>query len=247
MNRISVSLAAPAYNESQGLARVVKDWVQYLEKAPFVSDFEIVICNDGSKDSTAEVLNQLAQEHSQVKPVHFTVNQGAAAALTNAIAHTSKEWVLLIDSDGQFPVHYLEPLFAQVQSGYKAAIGVRAAKEDSLFSRFGSASSAALCNFFYGTQYRDFNSAFKLIEGKIIRSLKLEAKGLNYSTDVSGKLLEQGITMGEVDVIHQPRVSGKSSVRALRDASHRLLFVLYLGFRQFLFNNKVLQRPGGPS
>ncbi len=98
--RYSLSLAAPAYNEVEGIEAVVSDWIAYLEKAEFVSDYEIVVCNDGSKDATGAILDKMAEANPHVKPVQMQKNQGAAAALTTAIAHTTKDWVLLVDSDG---------------------------------------------------------------------------------------------------------------------------------------------------
>jgi dolichol-phosphate mannosyltransferase len=243
MAPLKISLAAPAYNEADGLADVIQSWVAYLSRSPLVSDYEIVVCNDGSRDATGEILARAAAENRRIRPVQFDANQGAAAALTAAIAHTALDWVLLIDSDGQFPVEYLESMAAKLSPGVDCVIGVRLKKEDSVFARFGTASSAALCNAFFGARCRDFNSAFKLVSGPLIRSLTLEAKGLNYSTEVTAKLLERKARIEEVEVEHRPRASGKSSVRALRDASHRLLFVLYIGFRQFLFKANVLQRP----
>ncbi len=215
----------------------------YLSQSPVVDEYEIVVTNDGSLDATGEILARAAAENPRIRPVQFAANQGAAAALTAAIAHTTMDWVLLIDSDGQFPVKYLEAMAARLSPGVDCVIGVRVKKEDSAFARFGTASSAMLCNAFFSTRHRDFNSAFKLVSGSLIRSLPLEAKGLNYSTEVTAKLLERRARIEEVDVEHRPRASGKSSVKALRNSTHRLLFVLYIGFRQFLFRTNVLQRP----
>lgn len=244
MNRYRISLAAPAYNEAGGLEKTVGEWQKYLQESPFVSDYEIVICNDGSLDQTGAILDRLARHDSRVRPLHLENNQGSAAALSKAIAATRLDWALLLDSDGQFPVAYLASMIEKVEDGAAAVMGVRHKKQDSWFTRFGTRSSAALCNFFFGTRLADFNSAFKLVPGPLLRGLTLEAKGLNYSTEVTAKLLERGVMIAEIPVTSQPRVSGKSSLRAVRDAAHRLLFVLYIGFRQLLFKCRVLQRPG---
>ena len=244
MPSYTLSLAAPAYNEAEGLPSVIEGWVSFLNKAPYLSDYEIVICNDGSRDNTRAILDTLAANNPHLRPVHLEKNQGAAAALTKAIAHTKMDWVLLIDSDGQFPVSYLDQMIKKIEEGAMAVIGVREQKKDSPFSRFGTSASSLLCNLFFGTHYADFNSAFKLVSGPFLRSLTLEAKGLNYSTDVTAKILERRVAMTEINVRHLPRVAGKSSMRAVRDALHRLLFVLYIGIRQFLFKINVLQRPG---
>jgi hypothetical protein len=90
---------------------------------------------------------------------------------------------------------------------------------------------------------QDFNSAFKLIYGPILRSLNLEAKGMNYSTEITSKVLECNINFVEVGIDHQARFTGKSSMRLLRDSLHRFLFVCYIALRQLLIKLSILRRP----
>lgn len=239
----SISVAAPAYNEGASIGGIVSDWSKYLSELEQLKDFEIVVCNDGSKDDTGSILDELSAVNPHIKPQHFSVNQGAAAALSRAISATKHDWVLLLDSDGQYGIENIKKLISEVEnhSETKAVIGVRIHKHDSAFTRFGSSFSGWLCNFFHKTNYRDFNCALKLVDGDVLRSLTLEAKGLNYSGEVSSKLIERGIVFREVEVEHKPRIAGRSSSQNLRAAWHRMLFVLYLGFRQILLRQKVLQ------
>jgi glycosyltransferase involved in cell wall biosynthesis len=208
-----------------------------------VAEFEIVICNDGSKDRTGDILDRLTLSYPQLVPVHFQKNQGAAAALTAAIAATKGDWVLLMDSDGQFSVQALPDMLAALRrSGSRAAIGIRR-KKDVPFARFGSWASGCICNLVHGTRLADFNSAFKLVWGPTLRRLGLEAKGMNYSTEVTSRLLECGIVPAEVVIEHRPRVTGASSMKLVRGALHRLLFVTYIALRQLLLKLGILMRP----
>lgn len=238
----SISIAAPAFNEEQGISAVVDNWAHFLTSCGEKYDWEIVICNDGSKDRTGEILNLLARKNPRIKPVHLETNQGAAVAFATAIKNTTKEWVLLLDSDGQFPIENLMTFEKALQKSNYAYIGYREKKADSLFARLGSYVSGALANWFHGTHYRDFNCALKLVWGPIIRSLNLEAKGLNYSTEMTSKLLEAGVLLKEVPSLHAKRSTGRSTRTFLRGSWHRFLFVLYIGIRQFLFRMQVLRR-----
>ena len=240
---IRLSVAAPAYNESEGIEAVIAEWHGFLSATPEVAEFEIVICNDGSKDRTGDILDRLTLRYPQLVPVHFQKNQGAAAALTAAIAATKGDWVLLMDSDGQFPVQALPDMLAALRrSGSLAAIGIRQ-KKDVPFARFGSWTSGSICNLVHGTRLADFNSAFKLVWGPTLRKLGLEAKGMNYSTEVTSRLLECGIVPVEVTIEHRPRVTGVSSMKLVRGAAHRFLFVLYIALRQLLLRLGILIRP----
>ena len=245
---IRLSVAAPAYNEAEGIEAVVAEWHGFLSAAPEVAEFEIVICNDGSKDRTGDILDRLTLSYPQLVPVHFEKNQGAAAALTAAIAATKGDWVLLMDSDGQFPVQALPDMLAALRRqdlnnlGSRAAIGIRQ-KKDVPFARFGSWASGCICNLVHGTRLADVNSAFKLVWGPTLRKLGLEAKGMNYSTEVTSRLLECAIVPVEVVIEHRPRVTGVSSMKLVRGAIHRFLFVAYIALRQLLLKLGILMRP----
>jgi len=241
MNRLS--LAAPAFNEAEGIRPVIESWRRYLAEQPDIEDFEIVVCDDGSRDATGAILDGLASEYPEVIPLHFQQNQGAAAALTTAISSTTLDWVLLIDSDDQFPITNLDRMLvtARRQSS-PAVIGIRR-KKDRLFARFGTSASGYVCNLIHGSSIKDFNSAFKLVWGPLIRAIHLEAKGMNYSTEVTSRLLECRIPIAEVEIEHRPRTSGASNMKMLRGAIDRLLFVAYLAMRQLLLRLGVLRRP----
>ncbi|QDQ39523.1 glycosyltransferase family 2 protein [Legionella geestiana] len=236
-----LSIAAPAYNEAEGLAEVLLAWVEYLRNYSGLLSFEIVVCNDGSSDGTGELLDALAAENPEIRPIHLPHNEGAGAALAQAILHTQKDWVLLMDTDGQFPVENLERLAKTLQTArVQAVIGVRC-KKDNALARFGSAASSRICNRLHGTRLRDFNSACKLVQGNLLRALRLEARGMNYSTEITARLIECGAPLAEVDIEHRAREYGRSHLRFMRDSVHRALFTAYLALRLLLINRNILR------
>lgn len=240
----TVSIAAPAYNEAEKISDIVISWYRYLKDDKNLTAFEIVICNDGSRDDTGKILKNISSKYPEIKIIEHKKNMGAAAALSSAIKNTLYDWVLLLDSDGQFPVENLENFRkAMENSNSLSFIGVRPGKQDTLFARFGSWSSGFICNLFLGTRYKDFNSACKLVDGRVLRWLRLDAKGLNYSTDITAKLVEAGFAPLEVNISHKKRVFGKSSRTLIRDAFHRFSFVCYIIFRHILFSLKIIQKP----
>jgi len=244
--RERLSIACPAYNESEGIVATLTRWVEYLQDSDIAHSYEIVVCNDGSTDRTGILVQELSRQYPIIKIIHHPVNRGAAAAMATAIAHTTGDWVLLLDSDGQFPVENLEPMWKCVlQSQADAVIGYRVRKEDSAFARLGSRASNLVCGLIYGRRLRDFNSALQLVRGPLLRSLPLEARGLNNSTEIASRLLElqlEGhLTLLEAPARHLPRHTGRSSRKLFRDSWHRFLFVMYLGVRRFLQKQNVIQ------
>ena len=239
---ITLSIAAPAFNEEQGIEALVLHWYAYFKKQKNIISFEIVVCNDGSTDDTGLILDKLAREHVEIRPLHFHANEGAAAALAAAIDHTRLDWVLLIDADDQFHIeNFSSMITALCMQPLLAVLGARKEKKDNCCARWGSKISTWLCNFSHGSHLQDFNSTFKLVSGPLLRSFTLEAKRMNFSTEVTSRLLEAHVPMVEVVIEHRARNNGVSHTRLLKDGLHRLLFISYLALRQLLLKYGVLR------
>lgn len=245
--RIALSVAAPAYNEIDNIAAAVAEWSGYLRSRAGIDEWEIVVCNDGSSDGTQEALATLAGTIPELVVVNLPTNQGAGVAIAEAIRHTRLEWVLLTDSDRQFPIHNVDRVLDALQSrGGVAFSGARTRKADGLAFRMGSWASGAVSNLLHRSRYADFNSIFKMVHGPLLRSLHLEATGMNCSTEITSRLIEMGIRWVEVPIEHRVRGDGARSWGFLRGAVSRFLFVMYLGVRQLLLRHNVLRRPTRP-
>ena len=73
LNR-KLSLVLPAHNEAENIEAVVRRALEVLPQV--VSDFEIIVVDDGSRDETAEIVDRLATEEPRVRAVHHGVNRG---------------------------------------------------------------------------------------------------------------------------------------------------------------------------
>ncbi|MEU4573477.1 glycosyltransferase family 2 protein [Nonomuraea sp. ATR24] len=241
---IDVSVAAPAYNEAANIAASVREWRDYLRGHPAVGAWEIVVCDDGSSDGTGAILRDLRKDVPELVVVTFGRNRGAGAAIAAAIAATRLDWVVLLDSDGQFPIAELDRFLPRALAGDGVAFsGARLRKADSLPYRWGSAASGAVSNALHGTRFRDFNSIFKLVRGPLLRSVPLESGGMNCSTEITARVTELGHTWVEIPIRHRARGGGRRGWRFARGALDRALFVAYLGFRHRLLRRGVLRAP----
>ena len=218
--------------------------MSYLETLHEINCYEIVICNDGSADKTKDILDDIALGNNKIKVISLPKNQGAAAALKKAIENTTYDWILLLDSDGQFPIHNLNYFLNDLVEAKKEIIGFKGSrknKKDSFFMRFGSKCSGMLLNIVYNTKYQDFNSAFMLVKASILKKINLEAKGLNYSTDITGKLAELGIVLKEIEIEQIERQGSVSTKNVFKSAVHRFFFVSYLIFRRILLKMDIIK------
>ncbi|GIH24579.1 dolichol-phosphate mannosyltransferase [Acrocarpospora phusangensis] len=244
---VAISIAAPAFNEAANIAAAVTEWREYLEAHPAIGAWEIVVCDDGSTDATRAILEDLLEGCPGLVVVGFHRNRGAGAAIAAAIAATRLDWVVLLDSDGQFPIANLDSFLGPLRDGAGSAFsGARIRKADGLAYRWGSAASGAVSNVLHGTRYRDFNSIFKVVYGPLFRALPLESGGMNCSTEITARVAELGHTWVEIPIEHRERGGGRRGWRFWRGACDRALFVGYLGYRRWLLRRRVLRAPAVP-
>ncbi|MBG0818874.1 glycosyltransferase family 2 protein [Planomonospora sp. ID82291] len=242
-----MSVAAPAYNEADNITTAITRWHTYLDRHPAVGAWEIVVCDDGSTDTTRALLTDLQHRCPHLVIIGFDRNRGAGAAIAAAIAATRHDWIVLLDSDGQFPITNLDRFLPHLQTGTATAFsGARLHKADTLPYRWGSAASGAVSNLLHRTRYRDFNSIFKVVRGPLLRALPLESGGMNCSTEITARLTETGHTWTEIPIEHHPRGGGRRGWRFWRGALDRALFVAYLGYRRWLLHRGVLRAPAVP-
>ncbi len=89
-----VSILIPCYNEGEN----VRETVEILLRQKYPA-FEIIAVNDGSKDNTLEILQELAEQHSQLRVVNLHTNQGKAMGLRTAALLANSEILICIDGD----------------------------------------------------------------------------------------------------------------------------------------------------
>jgi glycosyltransferase involved in cell wall biosynthesis len=209
----SLSLVLPAHNEEDNIEAVVDQAVHTLPG--FVDEFEVIIVNDGSTDSTGQRAHALTQSCSPVRVVDHDVNRGYGAALRSGFETSSGDWVMVMDSDRQFDIGDLVYL-APFTSEYDLIAGYRIQRNDPFHrTLFGKTFRLAM-RILFGVQLRDIDCAFKLIRGGVLRSLKLESDGAMISTELMARWARSGATWTQVGVHHYPRTAGEQSGGSLR-------------------------------
>ncbi len=98
----SLSVCMPAYNEEANVGAMIDEVLAVCR--PLTDDLEVVVVDDGSRDRTAEVILEKAKENPEVRLVQHPVNQGYGAAVYDAFAAATKEFIFFTDSDKQFVV-----------------------------------------------------------------------------------------------------------------------------------------------
>ena len=235
-----VSVVAPVFNEAEHIRNILIDWSAILGKFESEFMYEIVVCNDSSSDSTLKVLESFALEFGRIRIVSNLQNEGAGYSLRQAIRHSRGDFILLVDSDGQFNIHDVLLHCSPVLNGQLEAVVGQRIKKDSWFLVLGSKLSSFILRRFICNDFKDFNCALKFVEGNLLRSLNLRARGLNYSAEVLTRLIQSHARIKQVPVHHLVRKSGKSSSKVLKDGYARLLWTFQMCLENHLLKKRIL-------
>lgn len=237
-----LSIAAPCFNEAEGIADVVAEWDAILAGVP--EPTEIVLCNDGSTDGTADVLAALTARHPRLRVVTNATNGGYGRALSSAIAATRGTWVATIDSDGQFDVADAVTLAREVErSGEDGITGFRRGKKDSPLRVAADRCMNLLVRSMFGLRLRDTNCALKVVRGDVLRGLPIEARGYPTPTEICVRLVARGHRLGERGVEHRERTAGFSKLHPFRTAWSFFRFLFYLRRKLKLHRAGIIVAP----
>lgn len=111
-----VSIVIPCFNEGDN----ARDTVEYALQQDY-PDFEVIAVNDGSRDDTPRILDELALYHARLRVVHLMQNQGKAVALNTAAMLANGEFLVCIDGDALLDHHAVVWLMRHFQSGPRVA------------------------------------------------------------------------------------------------------------------------------
>ncbi|MBX9965084.1 MAG: glycosyltransferase family 2 protein [Burkholderiales bacterium] len=123
----SLSVVVPAYNEQEVLGEFHRRLVDVLDGLPAVS--EVVYVNDGSRDRTLAVMQELRAQDDRVSIVDLSRNFGKEIALTAGLDHAAGDAVIVIDADLQDPPELIPALVAEWQSGFDVVYARRIARD----------------------------------------------------------------------------------------------------------------------
>lgn len=98
----TISVIVPCYNEEESISLFYKE-MKRTEESMKEYQFELLFINDGSSDSTLNVLKKLADMDDQIKYISFSRNFGKEAAIYAGLEHASGDYVVMMDADLQDP------------------------------------------------------------------------------------------------------------------------------------------------
>lgn len=206
--RQSISCFFPAFNDEATIAGLVEQALAVLPE--LADDYEVIVVDDGSTDSTAAVLDGLARTYPRVRVVHHEKNRGYGGALRTGFESAAKELIFYTDGDGQYDVRELRSLLPLMTEDVDVVNGYKKARADRLRRKALGAAYNQLAHLLFSLPVRDVDCDFRLMRREALGRVGLTSSSGVICVELVHKLHEAGCAFAEVPVGHYERPSGRS-------------------------------------
>ncbi|MFH0953417.1 MAG: glycosyltransferase family 2 protein [Verrucomicrobiota bacterium] len=211
----SLSVLIPVHNEAEALRPFLDEL--YAKCLGQLTNFELLMLEDGSEDNTAAVLRECEKQYRNLIAVTEPERVGYRITVTRGIAKASKEWILLMDGDGQ-----IEPadiwLLLDSPPYYDIVAGEKFPRCDPAYRIIVSRVFDIITDMFLGLSIRDINFGFKLMRASIAKQLAPQCGQLGeiYSAELVIRFVYGGYRLHQERVRHRKRSIGPSQGIPLR-------------------------------
>jgi glycosyltransferase involved in cell wall biosynthesis len=204
-----LSVFFPAYNDSGTIASLVIRAVQVA--GTLTPDFEVIVVNDGSKDTTPQILDELAKVYPhRVRIVHHTHNRGYGGALRSGFATASKDLVFYTDGDAQYDPSEMALLWEHMRPDVDWVNGYKISRSDPMHRIIIGRVYHHMVKILFGLKVRDVDCDFRLIRRRVFDDVRLEKNSGVICLEMMKKFHDGGFRVAEVPVHHYHRAYGKS-------------------------------------
>lgn len=138
MTSLKLSVVVPCYNEEEGVHELHRR-VTAVCQSCIGDSYELVLVNDGSKDTTWKIMGELASADKHVVAINLSRNHGHQLALSAGLQMCRGERVFVLDADLQDPPELLPQMMARMDDGCDVVFGQRIKREGETFFKKASA------------------------------------------------------------------------------------------------------------
>ena len=203
-NPPSFAIIVPFFNEEQNVEPVCLELKEVIRKE--LSNAEIILINDGSKDASAGLLDRIASSWPECRVYHLNENRGQAAALLFGFSKTSAAVIITMDGDGQNDPRDIPKMLARLKDA-DMVVGVRVTRRDSWLRRKISRIANSIRSDFLGDGVSDSGCGLKVFRSELTNAF-IPIRTL-YSF-MPAMAVAAGFRVVEEAVNHRPRKHGSS-------------------------------------
>ena len=198
------------------------------------SEWEIMFIDDGSTDSSGEIIRSLHEKDKRVKLIQFHRNYGKSAALSEGFKSVNGDYILTMDADLQDDPGEIDNLYKKIQEGFDLVSGWKKFRKDPLSKKIPSKFFNWVTRLMTGVKIHDFNCGLKLYRNSVVDSLEIYGGRHRYIPALAG---QKRFRICEIPVHHRERKYGVTKYGGAR------LFHGFFDLLTILFLHRYTQRP----
>lgn len=266
---ISISIIVPVYNEEENIQLLYSSIKEVMDKAGYA--YELVIVNDGSRDKTEEILNDLRKKDERLVVISFRRNFGQTAAMSAGFDYARGDIIVTMDGDLQNDPKDIPKLLEKIKD-CDIVSGWRAKRKDPFLSRkLPSWIANWIISKVTGVRLHDYGCSLKAYRKDVVKNIRLYGEMHRFIPAIASWM---GVKVVEIETNHRPRKFGKSkygisrTIRVILDliavkfllnfstkpiqifglfgilsAGAGFLISLYLSYQKFFYNINIGGRP----
>jgi dolichol-phosphate mannosyltransferase len=201
-----ICVVAPIYNEEQTISEFVKQVTNTLSQISI--DYEIILIDDGSKDSSWGKIKKEVVSNSKVRGIKLSRNFGHHYAISAGLHKANAKWTVVMDSDLQDRPDVIKDLYSKAKEGYEVVFVSRINRPESFGYLFLQKLFYKLLNLFSGLKFNSRQANFSIIEDKVVNAFRQFPENSRFYGSTIKWL---GFKTTEINAPHGTRFSGKPS------------------------------------
>ena len=191
------------------IARTVGEAVTSLSAVPGL-DWRVLVVNDGSRDKTGAIADDLAKKDPRISVVHHQGNKGYAVATETALRNTPGQVVMVVDGDGQHTMADAPLFLAEIDKGADVVFGWKKERHDPFARLVLSKGLNTLSRWILGSPLHDINGGCRAFRREVAQKLEIRHRINFVGDEIFARCRIAGLKVSEVVVRHFPREAGQS-------------------------------------
>ena len=203
---MKLSIVIPVFNEEENLSLIYEELKGVMHGMKL--DYEILFIDDGSTDTSLDILRDLQRQDQAVKAISFRRNFGQTAAMSAGFDYATGDVIVTMDADLQNDPHDIPGMIAKIEEGYDVVTGWRHDRKDAFISRkLPSIIANKIISLTTKVSLHDYGCTLKAFRREVIKSIKLYGEMHRFIPAIASGM---GISFTEIKVNHRPRKYGIS-------------------------------------
>ena len=204
--KLKFSIVVPVYNEEDNIDKLYASVITALPRQDW--DYELILVDDGSIDSTLEKAKKIVSSDTGVKVISFRRNFGQTAAMSAGFDYATGEVIIPMDGDLQNDPADIPKLLNEIEEGYDVVSGWRKDRKDTFWSRkLPSMIANRLISTITDVYLHDYGCTLKAYRREVLQHLNLYGEMHRFIPALASL---SGATVTEIPVNHHPRKYGTS-------------------------------------